>query len=140
MLVEAPEIRVDGAPAGGGTLVIRESEIVLPDGRVVAFADLKSLDGTASRVVAPREAMGRGDMHLLAMIGAFFGWTGVVFSLVAASFLGIAGALAGRIGLGRHLPFGPYLVLGAVAWMFGGWRLFAWYAGFLAPLFEAYPP
>ena len=139
MVVEATDIRVDGVAAGSGKLVIRETDILLPDGRVVAFADLRSLDGVATRVVAPREAMGRGDMHLLAMIGAFFGWTGVVFSLVAASFLGIAGALASRIGFGRHLPFGPYLVVGAVVWMFGGWRLFAWYAEFLAPLFETYP-
>ncbi len=137
--LETTDIRVDGASAGGGWLLVRETDITLPDGRVLEFAALKSLDGTALRAVAPREAMGAGDVHLLAMIGAFFGWTGVVFSLVAASFLGIAGALAGRVGFGRQLPFGPFLIAGAALWMFGGWRLFAWYAGFLEPLFERFP-
>lgn len=134
LVVECGEIRPDGEAAGGGTLTIRETEIELPDGSVRKLADMKSLDGTATSAVIPREAMGMGDVHLLGMIGAFFGWTGVFFSLFAASVLAIVAAVIGRIGFGRQLPFGPFLAMGSLAWAFGGWKLWAWYVEFLGPL------
>ena len=134
LLVEATDIRVDGASVGSGTLTIREEEICLPDGKVLKLAKLKSLDGTATRTVIPREAMGMGDPHLLGMIGAFFGWSGVIFALFSACLLALVAALIGRIGFGKPLPFGPFLVLGAGIWLFGGWKLFAWYVEFLTPL------
>ncbi len=34
-------------------------------------------------------------------------------------------------GFGRQLPFGPFLVMGALAWMFGGWKLWELYIGFI---------
>lgn len=134
LIVECDGIRVDGAPSGGGTLTISETEVKLPDGTVHKIAGLKSLDGMARSVVIPREAMGIGDIHLLGMIGAFFGWTGVFFSLFAASVFAIIAAVIGRIGFGRQLPFGPFLAMGCLAWAFGGWKLWRWYLDFLGPL------
>jgi leader peptidase (prepilin peptidase)/N-methyltransferase len=98
------------------------------------LSEMKSLSGTAISVVIPREAMGMGDVHLLGMIGAFFGWTGVFFSLFAASFFAIIAAVVGRIGFGKQLPFGPFLALGAAAWMFGAWHWWEWYMQTLSPL------
>jgi leader peptidase (prepilin peptidase)/N-methyltransferase len=132
--IEAVEIRVDGESVGGGMLSIREMEIVLPGGELRKLAEMRSLDGTAVSVVVPREAMGIGDVHLLGMIGAFFGWSGVFFSLFAASVYAIVAAVIGRVGFGKQLPFGPFLAMGAVTWGFGGWRLWAWYVDFLGPL------
>ena len=88
----------------------------LPGGRVVPIEELKALEGKAMRAVIPREAMGMGDVHLLGMIGAFFGWTGVFFSLFSASFFAIIAAVIGRIGF---TPFGWYrIVIGVVpAWL-----------------------
>jgi leader peptidase (prepilin peptidase)/N-methyltransferase len=134
LLVETTEIRVSGEPAGGGTLVIRETDIILPDGTIHQLAKISSLDGVATSTVIPREAMGMGDVHLLGMIGAFFGWTGVFFSLFAASIFAIIAAVIGRIGFGRQLPFGPFLAMGALAWMFGAWRIWEWYLNLLGPL------
>lgn len=134
LLVEAHDIRVDGESQGSGPLIIREFEIQLPDGTVVNLSKMKSLDGTATSAVIPREAMGMGDVHLLGMIGAFFGWTGVFFSLFAASVFAIIAAVVGRIGFGKQLPFGPFLAMGATAWLFGAWRLWEWYMDSLAPL------
>ena len=148
LIVEAADIRVNGesvmtaagSPGNGlgqdapATLIIRELEIELPDGTVKRLEDVKSVDGTAISVVIPREAMGMGDVHLLGMIGAFFGWTGVLFSLFAASIFAIIAAVIGRIGFGRQLPFGPFLVMGMVAWMFGGWKLWQWYISLLGPM------
>lgn len=67
-----------------------------------------------------KEAMGFGDVKLLAMIGAFLGWRAALLSL----FLGcVFGAVVGlvlmlRAGLGLKIPFGPYLAMGAVVALF----------------------
>lgn len=134
LLVECTDILVDGVSAGGGQLIIREMEITLPDGTVKHLEKMKSLSGSATSVVIPREAMGMGDIHLLGMIGAFFGWSGVLFSLFGASVFAIIAAVIGRIGFGKQLPFGPFLAMGALTWAFGGWHLWAWYLDFLGPI------
>ncbi len=136
LVVTSTEIVVDGESLGGGPLSIRELEIELPDGTVRRLARMKSLAGMATSAVIPREAMGMGDVHLLGMIGAFFGWSGVVFTLFSASIFAIVAALIGRIGFGKQLPFGPFLALGAAAWVFGGWHVWAWYLALLGPLWQ----
>jgi len=136
LVVAATDILLDGESVGGGKLVIRELEIELPDGTVRRLARMKSLAGMATSAVIPREAMGIGDVHLLGMIGAFCGWSGVLFALFAASIFAIIAALIGRIGFGKQLPFGPFLAMGAVTWIFGGWHLWAWYLDFLGPLWQ----
>lgn len=139
LIIEAGEIRVDGEPVKGGTLTIREKSIELPGGEVRQIEQLKSLEGKASSVVIPREAMGFGDVHLMGMIGACLGWTAVVYSLFAASLLAIVSAISGRIGFGRPLPFGPFLCMGALIWAFGGWKLWVWYMDWLGPLWSQTP-
>jgi len=134
LILQATDIRVSGEPVEDGTLTIREHEIELPDGTKTPLADIKSLEGKATGAVIPREAMGMGDPHLLGMIGAFFGWPGVLFSVFSSSIFAIIAAIIGRIGFGRPLPFGPFLAMGGVAWLFGGWKLWEWYLNSLAPL------
>lgn len=82
-----------------------------------------------------REGMGGGDLKLLAMIGAFLGWKGAVFSLVAGA---LAGSVLGLIlmlvrGWSRRaqIPFGPFLSLGAAGFLCGGERLVDWYLSIL---------
>jgi leader peptidase (prepilin peptidase)/N-methyltransferase len=134
LLVDCTDIEVDGSSVGSGTLQIGEYDIILPDGTKHRLAILKSLSGSAASAVVPRAAMGMGDVHLMGMIGAFFGVGGVFFSLFAASLFAIFAAVIGRIGFGRQLPFGPFLAMGAGFWMFGGWRLWVWYLDLLGPL------
>lgn len=131
LIVEATEVVLDGEATGAGQLIIHEKGIELADGRTYELEKMVSLSGRARSVVIPREAMGMGDVHLLGMIGAFFGWTGVFFSLFSASIFAIVAAIIGRIGFGKQLPFGPFLAMGAVAWMFGGWKLWQWYMEFV---------
>ncbi|TVQ62704.1 MAG: prepilin peptidase [Phycisphaerales bacterium] len=65
-----------------------------------------------------KEAMGLGDVHLLAAIGACLGWVDAVLAFFAACFAGAFWGLAGRVFSGvfaKALPFGPYLAAGALA-------------------------
>lgn len=127
LVVSATKVRVNGEERDAGEVIIRETGVELPGGEVIPIEELKSLDGKAPRAVIPREAMGMGDVHLMGSIGAFFGWAGVFFALFAASLYAIIAAVLGRIGFGMRLPFGPFLILGALTWMFGGWKIAEWY-------------
>lgn len=76
-------------------------------------------------LVRRREGMGFGDVKLLAMIGAFLGAVPAVpfvlfVSAVGGSLLGVPMAILRRRGLGAALPFGPFLALGALAWLLHG--------------------
>ncbi|WP_367872476.1 A24 family peptidase [Luteolibacter sp. Populi] len=127
LIVECSELRLNGETVQAGVLTIREAGVELPDGRKLSIEEVKSLDGKSARAVIPREAMGEGDIHLMGAIGAFFGWTGVFFGIFAGSLLAVVAAVLGRVGFGKPLPFGPFLILGAFGWMFGGWRIAQWY-------------
>jgi len=87
------------------------------------------------QLLTGREGMGGGDIKLLAMIGAFIGWQGILFTLFSASAIGtIAGLLAmARSGKGMKLaiPFGPFLALGAIIYLFFGQSIIFWYANLL---------
>ena len=77
------------------------------------------------------EGMGMGDVKLLAMIGSFLGWEGVLFTIMASSLLGtvIGGGAMLISGKGRKfaIPFGPFLSLGAVLYILWGTQLIKWY-------------
>jgi len=66
--------------------------------------------------VLGREAMGFGDVTLLAMIGAFLGWQSALIVFLLAPFAGLVVALT-QVVLTRRtdIAFGPYLALAAVA-------------------------
>jgi len=104
-----------------------------------------------------REAMGFGDVTLMAMIGSFLGWQAAVLSFFIAPFFGLAHALWKLVSYiikrltrqqlssaDREIPFGPYLSMAAVAlvfawpWLWRGWgenffralrMVFLWMAG-----------
>jgi leader peptidase (prepilin peptidase) / N-methyltransferase len=69
--------------------------------------------------VLRREAMGFGDVTLMAMIGAFLGWqpTLIVFFLAPLCALVVVG-LTWLFRRPREIPFGPYLSLGAILVIF----------------------
>jgi leader peptidase (prepilin peptidase)/N-methyltransferase len=66
--------------------------------------------------------MGMGDVKLLAMIGAFLGWRGVVFVMLVSSLVGTLTGLSVILykkgNLKYALPFGPFLSLAAVIYIF----------------------
>ena len=86
------------------------------------------LETVCSEITVPREAMGLGDVKFMAAIGAFLGWQGVVFSLMASSMIGAAVGVVLIVARKREwssrMPYGPYIALAATIWIFGGSRLF----------------
>lgn len=79
------------------------------------------------------EAMGLGDVKMLAMIGAFLGWQQVWLVLLLASLagaiIGILLTVLGRRSMQSRLPFGTFLALAALGASLGGEALIDWYLG-----------
>ena len=108
------------------TLSFKESILgVMAGGGVLAAVALSYY------VITKREGMGGGDIKLLAMIGAFLGWNGAFISLFFGSLVGAFVGIFFMIKEGKDtkyaLPFGPFLALGAVVYLFFGNNLINWY-------------
>lgn len=79
------------------------------------------LTGVFGKMAFKKEAMGGGDVKLMAMIGAFLGWKYVLLIFFIAPFFG---ACSGIILKMRYkievIPYGPYLSLAAIIVIFWG--------------------
>jgi leader peptidase (prepilin peptidase)/N-methyltransferase len=105
----------------GGLTTVLESVIGALAGAAVPYLVI-----VAYRWLRGVEGMGLGDVKLLAMIGAFLGWRGMLVTLIVGATLGAAVGLAMMaIGRGKRdteLPFGTFLATAAlVAMFFGPW-------------------
>lgn len=79
-----------------------------------------------------REAMGFGDVTLMAMLGALLGWQAAVITFFLAPFAGLlVGVIQFLLRRDQVIPYGPFLCLGAVS-VVVGWRA-VWPA--VAPVF-----
>jgi leader peptidase (prepilin peptidase)/N-methyltransferase len=107
---------------------------------LVVGGGLTELFRRGGSLLLGREAMGFGDVTLMAMIGAFLGWQAAVLTFFIGPFFGLAHALwklaayvGKRLGGGqlkstdREIPFGPYLSMAAVGlvlswpWLWPNW-------------------
>lgn len=75
-------------------------------------------------LITGREGMGGGDIKLLAMIGGFLGWKSLIFVVLVSSLLGavvgIAVMVVKKQDMKYAVPFGPFLSVAAVAYLFFG--------------------
>jgi len=82
-------------------------------------------------LVTRKEGMGGGDVKLLAMMGAFLGWKAIPFILFASSLVGsVIGLILMKLTKSDGklaIPFGPFLSLGAVIYLFCGKEIIRWY-------------
>ena len=85
--------------------------------------------------ITGREGMGGGDIKLLAMMGAVIGWTGILFTIFAASAIGTVIGLLTMIksskGMRLAIPFGPFLAIGGIIYLFFGNAIIHWYFNML---------
>ncbi|MFQ5732665.1 MAG: prepilin peptidase [Planctomycetaceae bacterium] len=89
---------------------------------LAAGAGLTWLLRLVSSLLLGQEALGFGDVTLMAMIGSFTGWQPVLAILVLAPFCGVAMAVGVRL-LSRktYVPYGPFLAAATLIVLFG-WR------------------
>lgn len=79
------------------------------------------------KMIFRKEAMGEGDIFLLAMIGAFLGWKLVLLTFFIAPMFGaVAGVILKLTRGDETMPYGPYLSLGAVISIFFGSRILSY--------------
>jgi leader peptidase (prepilin peptidase) / N-methyltransferase len=68
------------------------------------------------------DGMGGGDIKLLAMIGAWLGWQSLPFvillSSLSGSLVGLLAMLQQKKGGQTRIPFGPFLSLAAIVYLF----------------------
>lgn len=82
--------------------------------------------------IRKKEALGHGDIVMLAMVGAFLGWKGVIvvlfLSSLVGSIVGIFVIVVLRKPSDYMFPFGTFIGAAALASIFWGglvWRLFS---------------
>lgn len=80
------------------------------------------LVGFAGGIIFKKEAMGGGDVKLMAGIGAIIGWDKVLFAIFIASFLGAVFGLVliilKKAEKQSYIPFGPFLALASYIMLF----------------------
>jgi len=134
ILVRADEVSLNGKEFKDLELNFYADRIVTTR-ETIPLTAVVELHGKMRYAEFPREAMGLGDVKLIAAIGAFVGWQGVLFTIPAASVLGAAVGLTalafGKRDWSAKIPFGPYLATGAILWLFCGHQLISWYKGLL---------
>lgn len=85
------------------------------------------------KLITGKEGMGYGDFKLLAAIGAWLGWSMlpivILFSSLVGAIIGIGLIIAAELKKNIPIPFGPYLVGGALIALFWGEKLNHAYSG-----------
>lgn len=100
-------------------------------GAVTGFALLWGVGAVGTRLFK-EEAMGGGDIKMMAMVGAFVGWQGVLLTVFLGALLGtLIFVPLSLIGRKRLVPFGVFLSMGAAATWLAGPAVIAWYRDFV---------
>lgn len=77
------------------------------------------LVGIFGKLVFRKDAMGFGDVKLMAFLGGFLGWESTLYIFLTACFIGsIIGIILYFITKDHYIAFGPYIALAALVVMF----------------------
>lgn len=86
-------------------------------------------------LVTGREGMGGGDIKLLGMLGGFLGWQSLLFIIFTSSLTGTVVGLFAMIKQGKggqtRIPFGPFLALSGLLFLFFQDGIFRLWQGYL---------
>ncbi|HEX7337483.1 MAG TPA: prepilin peptidase [Gemmatimonadales bacterium] len=100
-------------------------------GAAVGFGILW-LVGTVGTWIFKEDAMGGGDVKMMAMVGAFVGWQGVLLTIFLGALIGsLIFVPLTLMGQKKLVPFGIFLAIGAAVTYELGPAIISWYAGYL---------
>lgn len=136
--LQAESIEWRGQQLANVSVRLSETDAVI-DGRKYDLSEITPLKARTNLLIIPQEAMGLGDVKLMAAVGAFLGWQAVLFVLMFSSMLGALvglGLIALRLReLRDRIPYGPYIAAAAVVWVFYGTEVLVWYREHFGPGF-----
>jgi leader peptidase (prepilin peptidase)/N-methyltransferase len=95
-------------------------------GAAVGFLLLYAVAVVGSKMFG-KEAMGGGDIKMMAMVGAFVGWKGVLLTIFGGSLLGTLVFVPLSLRHKRLVPFGIFLAAAAGLTFVFGEQIIAWY-------------
>jgi leader peptidase (prepilin peptidase)/N-methyltransferase len=99
-------------------------------GAAVGFGTLW-LVGYVGTLIAKKEAMGGGDIKMMAMVGAFIGWQGILLTIFLGALIGtLVFVPITLFKRDKLVPFGIFLALGGAAAWIAGPDIIAWYRSF----------
>ena len=85
------------------------------------------------KLITGKEGMGYGDFKLLALFGAWFGWTFIpliiILSSASGAIIGITMMMFNKHERSTPIPFGPYLAIAGWVAMMWGEQIIHWYLG-----------
>lgn len=118
-------ISISGIIIGLILSVFRGLAVISFVGAVVGAVVILSII-IVGKAVYKKDVMGYGDIKLVALIGAFVGWAGVLLTIMIGSFFGAVYGLIqikrGKLTMESQIPFGPYLAIGGViSFLYGKW-------------------
>ncbi len=126
-------ITLPGIPIGLVLALVGLPSVTLVDSLLGLLAGGGSLFLVAwgYSLLTGKEGMGGGDIKLLAMIGTIVGWKGVFFTIFVASAVGMVVGGTVMLVKGKNMkfavPFGPFLSIGAITYIFFGREIIRWY-------------
>ena len=76
----------------------------------------------AYKKIRNKEGMGLGDAKLLAVVGFWFGWLSIPFTIFISSFIALIIVVPSVLNKSRsmtsQIPFGPYIIVGSIVYVF----------------------
>lgn len=85
--------------------------------------------------ILKKDAIGGGDIKLMAMAGLILGWKLIIpayfIGIVVGAVISIVLLASGKKKRGDEIPFGPFLCFGIAVSMFFGSEIIKWYIGML---------
>ncbi len=114
----------------GIIFAILAKNYILIYGAVFGFSFFYIL-GYLFKCFTQKDGIGGGDIKLTAAIGAFFGLSGVIFTIVISATIALTFLLAIGHDKRNYFPFGPFLIFASFLYLFFGeiityhyWKLF----------------
>lgn len=90
--------------------------------------------GLLGNLLFKKESLGMGDVKMLVFTGIYLGFPQVLYGLflgmVAAAVYIVVGLATRRLGMGKTIPFGPFIAIGALGQILFGETILQWYLGF----------